>query len=47
VHSARRIDALVRPEKALRPAVKAVLGGLREAGANIAAGFPGEGRASR
>jgi DNA-binding transcriptional LysR family regulator len=36
VHSARRIDALVRPENALRPAVQAVLTSLREVGASAA-----------
>jgi DNA-binding transcriptional LysR family regulator len=38
VHSARNIDALVRPEHALRPAVQVVLGECRRVGATIAAG---------
>jgi DNA-binding transcriptional LysR family regulator len=41
VRSVRRIDALVRPENALRPAVKVVLGGLREVSARIVASTAG------
>jgi DNA-binding transcriptional LysR family regulator len=43
LHSSRRIDALVRPENALRPAVQVVLAALRELGRALGTGATGEG----